>query len=113
MSVELGLKINPKELATVILLGREDVRDEVIPVEEPPTPEDIQDVKNRGDVGLLNPQRGRAVGVEDRRRGGQLQLLVGKREDGRGELASSSGRGIHHQREMVVVRVQEGWLCRT
>jgi hypothetical protein len=110
MCVELGLKVNPKELAAVVLLGREDVRDEVIPVEEPPTPEDVQDVKNRGDVGLLNPRRGRAVGVEDRRRrGSQLQLLVRKREDGRGELASSSGRGSHHQRKMVVVRVQEGW----
>jgi hypothetical protein len=106
MSVELGLKINPKELATVVLLGREDVRDEVIPIEEPPTPENVQDVKNRGDIGLLDPRRGRAVGVEDRRRrGSQLQLLVGKREDGRGELASSSDRGSHHQKEMVVVRV--------
>jgi hypothetical protein len=108
MRVELGLKINPKELATVVLLGREDVHNEVIPIEEPPTPENIQDVKNRGDVGLLDPQGGRAVGIEDRRRrGGQLQLLVGKREDGRGELVSSSGRGIHHQKEMVVVKVQQ------
>jgi hypothetical protein len=109
MGVELGLKVNPKNLAVVVLLGREDVRDEVVPIEEPPTSENIQDVKNRGDVGLLDPQRGRAASIEDRRRrGGQLQLLVGKREDGRGELASSSGRGIHHRKEMVVVKVQEG-----
>ena len=112
MSVELGLKVNPKEFAVVVLLGREDVRDEMIPVEEPSTPENVQDVKDRGDVGLLDPRGGRAVGVEDRRgRGSQLQLLVGKREDGRGELASSSGRGIHHQKEMVVVKVQEGMCC--
>jgi hypothetical protein len=81
----------------------------VIPIEKLPTPENIQDVKDRGDVGLLDPQRGRAVGVEDRRgRGSQFQLLIRKRKDGRGELASSSGRGIHHQKEMVVVKVQEG-----
>jgi hypothetical protein len=111
MGVELGLEIDPEEFVAVILLSREDVRDEVVPVEEPPTPENIQDVKNRGDVGLLDPRGGRAVGIEDRRgRGCQLQLLVGKGEDGRGELASSSGRGIHHQREMVVVKVQEGML---
>ena len=107
--MKLGLKVNPEQLAAFILLSREDVCDEVVPIEEPPTPEDIQDVKDRGDVGLLNPRGGRAVGVEDRRgRGGQLQLLVGKREDGRGELASSSGRGSHHQKEMVVVKAQEG-----
>ena len=109
MSVELGLKINPEEFVAVVLLGGEDVRDEVIPIEEPPTPENVQDFKDRGDVGLLDPRGGRAVGVEDRRgRGGQFQLLIRKRKDGRGELASSSGRGSHHQREMVVVRVQEG-----
>src|SRR5580693_1748248 len=109
MGVELGLEIDPEEFVAVILLSREDVRDEVVPVEEPPTPENIQDVKNRGDVGLLDPRGGRAVGIEDRRgRGCQLQLLVGKREDGRGELASSSGRGIHQRKEMVVVKVQEG-----
>jgi hypothetical protein len=85
----------------------------VIPVEEPPTSENIQDVENRGDVGLLDPRRGRAVGVEDRRRrGSHLHLLVGKREDGRGELASRRGRGSHHQKEMVVVRVQEGMSTR-
>jgi hypothetical protein len=109
MGVELGLEVNPEELAAFILLGGEDVRDEMIPVEEPSTPENVQDFKDRGDVGLLDPRGGRAVGVEDRRgRGGQFQLLIRKRKDGRGELASSSGRRIHHQREMVVVRVQEG-----
>jgi hypothetical protein len=41
MCVELGLKVDPEKFAAVVLLGREDVRDEVIPVEEPPTPESI------------------------------------------------------------------------
>jgi hypothetical protein len=111
MSVELGLEINPEEFVAVVLLGGEDVRDEVIPIEEPPTPENVQVVRNRGDVGLLDPRGGRAVGIEDRRgRGSQFQLLIGKRKDGGRKLASSSGRGSHHQKEMVVVKVQEGWL---
>jgi hypothetical protein len=89
-----------------ILLGREDVRDKVIPIEEPPPPENIQDVKDRGNVGLLNPWGGRAVGVEDRRgRRSQFQLLIRKRKDGGRKLASGSGRGSHHLKEMVVVRV--------
>jgi hypothetical protein len=40
--------------------------------------------------------------------GVSFSFLFGKRKDGGGKLASSSGRGGHHQKEMVVVRVQEG-----
>jgi hypothetical protein len=72
-------------------------------------PENVQDFEDRGNVDLLNPQGGRAVGVEDRRgRGSQFQLLIRKRKDGGRKLASGRGRGSHHQKEMVVVRVQEG-----
>jgi hypothetical protein len=94
MGVELGLKVDPEKLAVFILLGGEDVRDEVIPIEEPPTPENVQDVKDRGDVGLLNPRGGRAVGVKDRRRrGGQFQLLIRKRKDGGGESLRVAAEG--------------------
>jgi hypothetical protein len=80
--MKLGLEVDPEEFATFILLCREDVRNEVVPVEEPSLPENIQDIENRGDIGLLNPRGGRAVGARDRRgRRCQLQLLVGKRED--------------------------------
>jgi hypothetical protein len=109
--VELGLKVNPEKLATFILLCGEDVSSEVVSIEKPPPPENVQDVKNREGVGLLDPCRGRAVSTGVRRgRGSYLQLLVGKREDRGGKLASSRGRGSHHQKEMVVVRVQEGMV---
>jgi hypothetical protein len=63
-------------------LSGQDVGDEVVPVEEPLMPEDVEYFKNRGGVGFLNPNRGRAVSSGDRRgRGGQLQLLVRKGED--------------------------------
>jgi hypothetical protein len=104
--MKLGLEVDPEEFATFILLCREDVYDEVVPVEEPSLPENIQDIENRGDIGLLNPRGGRAVGAGDRRgRGSDLHLLVRKRENRGGKLASRSRRGSHHQREMVVVRV--------
>jgi hypothetical protein len=54
----------------------------MIPIEEPSPSENIQDVEDRGSVGLLDPRGGRAVGTGDRRgRRSQLHLLVGKRED--------------------------------
>jgi hypothetical protein len=85
MSVKWGLKVDPWDLATFIFLRREDVGDKMVPIEEPPPPENIQDVEDRGGVSLLNPWGGRAVGTGDRRgRRSQLHLLVRKREDGRG-----------------------------
>jgi hypothetical protein len=90
-------------------LSGQDVGDEVIPVQEPLMMEDVENIKHRGGVGFLNPRRGRAVGTRVRRgRRGQLQLLFRKREDRGGYLASSRGRGSHHQKEVVVVRDQEG-----
>jgi hypothetical protein len=54
----------------------------VVPVEKPPTPENVENVKHRGGVSFLNPRRGRVVGSRDRRgRGSQLQLLVRKGKD--------------------------------
>jgi hypothetical protein len=55
MHVEYGLKINPRNLATFILLYGQGVGDKVVPVEEPPLPENIQDIKDRGGIGFLNP----------------------------------------------------------
>ena len=67
MSVELGLEVNPEKLAAFILLCGENVHDKVVSIKKPPLPENVQDVKNREGVGLLNPHRGRAVGTRDRR----------------------------------------------
>jgi hypothetical protein len=64
----------------LILLSRQDVGNEVIPVEEPPLTEYVQNVKYRGR--FLNPRRGRVIDTGVRRgRRSQLQLLVRKRED--------------------------------
>jgi hypothetical protein len=83
----------------LVLLSGQDVGDEVIPVEKPPTMEDVENIKHRGGVSFLNPRGGRAVSTRVRRgRRGQLQLLARKRGDRGGELVSSSGRGSHHQR---------------
>jgi hypothetical protein len=93
----------------LILLSRQDVGDEVIPIEEPPMTENVENVENRGGVNFLNPQRGRVVGSGVRRgRRSQFHLLVRKGEDRGGKLASSRGGGSHRQREMMVVVDQEG-----
>jgi hypothetical protein len=82
VSVKCGLKINPRDLAAFIFLRREDVGDKMVPIEKPSPSENIQDIEDRGSIGLLDPRGGRAVSTGDRRgRRSQLQLLVGKRED--------------------------------
>jgi hypothetical protein len=51
----------------LILLSRQDVGNEVVPVEKPPASEYVQDVKDRGGVSLLYPCGGRAVSTRVRR----------------------------------------------
>jgi hypothetical protein len=53
--VKHGLKVNPGYLAAFIFLCREDVSDKVVPIEEPPLPENVQDIEDRGGIGLLDP----------------------------------------------------------
>jgi len=70
----------------LIFLSRQDVGDEVVPVEEPLLPENIQDFEHRGAI-FLNPFRGRADGTRGRRgRRSQFHLLVRKGEDRGGKL---------------------------
>jgi hypothetical protein len=45
--VERGTEVDPGEVSAVILLGREDVGGEVVPVEEPPSTKSVQDVEHR------------------------------------------------------------------
>jgi hypothetical protein len=67
----------------LILLSRQDVGNQVIPVKEPLVTKNVQIIKYRGGIGFLNPQWGRVVSARVRRgRRGQLQLLIRKREDG-------------------------------
>jgi hypothetical protein len=83
MHVEYGLKINPRNLATFILLYGQGVGDKVVPVEEPPLPENIQDIKDRGALAFSTPEGGgqSALGV-----GGEgginFSFLLGREDKG-------------------------------
>jgi len=44
----------PHKVSALIFLSRQDVRDEVDPIEEPLLPENVQDFKTGGAVALLN-----------------------------------------------------------
>jgi len=75
-------------MSILSFLSRQDVSDEVVPVEEPTLPEDVQDFKHRGAI-FLNPFRGKADGTRGRRgRRCQFRLLVRKGEDRGGKLSS-------------------------
>jgi len=87
VGVECGLEIDPHKMSTLIFLSGQDVSDEMVPVEEPTLPEDIQDIKHGGAI-LFNPFRGRADGTRGRRgRRCQFPLLVRKGEDRGGKLS--------------------------
>jgi len=45
--VKGGLKVHPGIMALIILLGGEGVSNEMVPVEEPMGPKDIEDIENR------------------------------------------------------------------
>jgi len=81
MSVEGGLEVDPEDPVVFVLLGGQDVGNKVVPVEEPATAEDIQDVKDGGAI-FLNPREGRADSTGGRRRRRcQFDSLVRESED--------------------------------
>jgi hypothetical protein len=45
--VERGTEVNPGEVSTFVLLGREDVGSEVVPVKKPPSMKGVQDIEHR------------------------------------------------------------------
>jgi len=47
MCVKGGLKVHPGVMALIVLLGREGISNEMVPMEEPMGPKDIEDIKNR------------------------------------------------------------------
>jgi len=53
VGVECRLEVNPHDVPTLIFLSRQDIHDEVVPMEEPSLPKDIQDFENGGAI-LLN-----------------------------------------------------------
>ena len=89
--MECGLKVDPHKVSTLIFLGGQDVSDEMVPVEEPALPKDVQDFEHRGAV-LLNLLQGRADRTGDRRgRRCQFHLLIRKGEDRGGKLSGRQG----------------------
>jgi len=85
MCVEGGLEVNPEDPVLFVLLGGQDVGNKMVPVEEPPMPEDVQDIEDRGAI-LLNPRRGRVGDAGGRRRRRcQFDSLVRESEDGGGK----------------------------
>jgi len=44
--VKGGLEVNPGEMSAPVFLGRQNIGNEVVPVEEPLSPEDVQDVED-------------------------------------------------------------------
>jgi len=84
--VECGLKVDPQKVSMLIFLSGQNVSNEVVPVEEPSLPEDIQDFEHRGAI-FLNLFQGRVDRTRGRRgRRCQFHLLVGKGEDRGGKL---------------------------
>jgi len=48
--VEVGLKVYPEDLVALVFLSRQDVCNEMVAVEEPVVPENVQDLKDRGAI---------------------------------------------------------------
>jgi len=111
MCVKGGLKVHPGITALIALLSREDVGNKMVPVEEPMSPEDIENIENgkltivRDDWLSMHRNRrdnsGRQRTRGSRRRSGSLFHPLGW---GRGK-----GRALDRRRhqEMMGVRKQE------
>jgi len=111
MCVKGGLKVHPGITALIAFLSGEDVGNEMVPVEEPTGPKDIENVKN-GELAVVRDnwlcvhRNGRDGGRRQRtrrsrRRRGSLFCLFGW---GRGKGRASERR---RHREMMGVRKQE------
>jgi hypothetical protein len=94
VGVERGLKINPNELSCLAFLSREDVCDEMVPVEEPSSTEDIEDIKKRKFHSAVLPitglRRRRGHGRLAKSRGGRGSHLCPLRGWGRGKGRATS-----------------------
>jgi len=49
--VKGGLKVHPSKMSIIALLGKQDICNEVVPIEEPPGVKDIENVEHRELVG--------------------------------------------------------------
>jgi hypothetical protein len=92
--VEWGKEIHPSKSSSIALLGRQDVGNEMIPVEEPLLAENSQDGRVRGSI-ILNLERFRDGVSSDRRgRGTRLRPL------GRGSSRRGEGRRLRRARAL-------------
>ena len=104
-----GQKVYPSVSSVFSFLGREDVHNQVIPIEEPTRAKDVENVKNRVLVPISWSHGGRGQhrwGRGSRR--GRGSLLSPLRGQGRGQGKTTRRRHT----EMMVVRKQEAELLR-
>jgi len=97
--VKLGEEIHPENVASIVFLCQQDICKEVVPVEEPPMPKHIQNVKDRGTIPkrFTRPRSLRLHGdagcrrrpKSKRRRDCHLGLL-GRRRDREGRTLSGT-----------------------
>ena len=99
--MEGGVEFNPSDVPKVVLLSGQNLGDEVIPVKEPLTAENVEHLKNRD---ALNP-RGE---VSDLWRGGHRassRRAEGGRSGGRGSATVGAGRErVKTHIEMMMIR---------
>jgi len=81
MRVKGGLEVNPENLVALVFLSRQDVCNEVVPIEEPAAPKCVQDLKDGGAV-VSNLQGGDGDWLSRMRGRGVLQSFPEGRREG-------------------------------
>src|SRR6267142_4921954 len=89
MCVKGGLKVHPGIMALIAFLSREDVGNEMVPVEEPTGLKDIENVKN-GELAVVRDNR-LCVHRNGRDNGGHRRTRRSRRR--RGSLFRPFGQG--------------------
>ena len=108
--VECGVELNPSEVASVILLSRQDLGNEVVLVEEPLATKTIENLKNQGSITTNDQDTLNFAGrVSNRWAGdsglrGRRSALLGPLRGARRSRKATEGR---QHRGMMVVRKQE------
>ena len=99
--MEGGVKIDPNDVPKVVLLSRQNLGDEMIPIKEPLTTENVENLENRD---VLNPRGG----VNNLWRVGHRassRRAEGSRSRGRGSATMGAGRErVKTHIEVVMVR---------
>jgi len=110
MCVKGGKEIYPEDFAGVVFLCRQNISKEVVPVEEPPTSEHIQNIKDRGAILLHLMNRGRGGRSWGRGRRGCWFRPLGRWSSRRGHRCIHSRQGRPSQPMRLTERVGEETL---